>query len=256
MTLSNVSKTAINTLIAKAVESEQGKSKFKDPMAVQTLEILLSLASDIEKKWIQKWIKRYKGLLPGDRKQIIERANILDEIANSYISENPSCTVINLACGFDTRYWRINNNNCKYIELDLPEVIELKKAILQDKISYKQIGCSVLDHSWINQVISGNNNHFLFIAEGLLYYLPKEEVIILFQEISKIFTNSQIAFDTYPDWVTKGFFKWLGKAMLGINLTFGIKKITEIESYANGIKINFYKRMVGYIIISVTINGD
>ncbi len=84
--------------------------------------------------------------------------------------------MINLACGLDTRFWRIENEKCKYIELDLPEMIELKREILKDHLGYELIGCSVLDTSWIDQVTSNGNSNFLLLAEGLFYYLPKQEV--------------------------------------------------------------------------------
>ena len=48
---------------------------------------------------------------------------VFDDSANRFIADNPGCTVINLACGFDTRFWRIANQNCTYIELDLPDVV-------------------------------------------------------------------------------------------------------------------------------------
>ena len=88
--------------------------------------------------------------------------------------------MINLACGFDTRFWRIENEKCKYVELDLPGMIELKREILKDHLDYELIGCSVLDTSWIDQVTSNGNSSFLLLAEGLFYYLPKQDVTRLF----------------------------------------------------------------------------
>jgi len=77
----------------------------------------------------------FKGALASNRKTSNRRALYFDKLVNDYILKHSSCTVINLACGFDTRFWRIDNKNCKYYELDFPEVIALKKELLKEYIS-------------------------------------------------------------------------------------------------------------------------
>jgi O-methyltransferase involved in polyketide biosynthesis len=151
MKLTNVSKTAINTLIMRVAESENKPPKLNDPMAVELLERLMLQASEEEKKWISAWKNRYASPYSRNRKAEIQRVNRIDEIANNHISKNPLCTVINLGCGLDTRFWRINNRECRYIELDLPEVIEAKRDLFGDKITYELIGCSVSDTAWIEK---------------------------------------------------------------------------------------------------------
>jgi len=237
MNLTSISKTAINTLIMRAVESEASHSKLNDPMAVELLARFMLKASEEERKWISGWKKRYANPFSRNRKSGTQRVNRLDEIVNNYISKNSSCTVINLGCGLDTRFWRIKSSECRYIELDLPEVIEVKRDLLGDKIPYELIGCSVLDTVWIENTNLVGNEKILFIAEGLLYYLPKDEVVNLFQQISQKVINSQIVFDTIPDMFTKGVWKWIGNQFMGTSWTFGFKNNTEVESFANGLKV-------------------
>ena len=52
MNLSQVSRTAILTLITRVVASEKQNAVFNDPMAVHCLEGILSAASPEEKDWI------------------------------------------------------------------------------------------------------------------------------------------------------------------------------------------------------------
>jgi O-methyltransferase involved in polyketide biosynthesis len=163
MDLSDVSRTAILTLIAHVVASEKENIVFNDPMAVLCLERLMSIASAKEKKWI---IRQKRMINTHDARAMARRVETFDNIANLFISNNPKCTVINLACGFDTRFWRIENKDCNYIEIDLPEVIALKREILKDQLSYELIGCSVLDASWIDKIITNGNSNFLLLAEA------------------------------------------------------------------------------------------
>jgi len=256
MNLTSISRTSINTLIIRAVETEDKNSKLNDPMAIELLERLMLKASEEDKKWISGWKKRYASPFSRGRKSGAQRVNRLDEIANMFISKNSPCTVINLGCGLDTRFWRIKSSECRYIELDLPEVIEVKRDLIGDKISYELIGCSVLDTVWIENTNLADNKNVLFIAEGLLYYLPKDEVIYLFQQISQKVKNSQIAFDNIPDMFTKGVWKWIANQFMGTSWTFGIKNNAEVESFANGLKVISFDKFSGFSVMTVSINNE
>jgi methyltransferase (TIGR00027 family) len=259
MNLPEVSQTAILALICRAIESGKKNPVFNDPMAILCLERLISISSDEEKNRILKWKKMYTGN-PWDVRARALTARSFDKIASLYISNNPGCIVINLACGFDTRFWRIENKKCNYIELDLPEVIELKREILKDHLDYELISCSVFDTSWIDKVTSNGNNNFLLLAEAVFYYLAKQDVITLLKEITTRFSCSQLVLDMAPEKYTKGLWKkfiHLHARAWDINASFasGIKNPSEIESYGNGLKvISLVKGNVGPI-ITASINA-
>jgi O-methyltransferase involved in polyketide biosynthesis len=260
MNLSEVSQTAILALLCRVVESEKKNPIFNDPMAVLCFEKLMSISSEAEKNRIMKWKKMYSGIQARDARARILTVMSFDSITNLFVSNHPGCTVINLACGFDTRFSRIENEKCQYIELDLPEMIELKREILKDHLGYELIGCSVLDTSWIDKVTTNGNSNFLLLAEALFYYLPKQEVTRLFQVISRRFNRSQLVFDMAPEKYTQGLWKWfidLEARVWGIDVSFvsGINNPHDIEAYANGFKvIDNVKGNVGPI-ITASINA-
>ncbi|OHB62125.1 MAG: hypothetical protein A2167_02385 [Planctomycetes bacterium RBG_13_46_10] len=66
MNLSDVSQTAILTLVCRVVASEKKNPVFFDPMAVLCLERLISVSSVEEKKLIIKWKKMYEGMQARD----------------------------------------------------------------------------------------------------------------------------------------------------------------------------------------------
>lgn len=257
MNLPDVARTAILTLICRTVEAEKKEPLINDPMAILCLEKLMTEASEEEKDWILKYKRRYEGRQSADVISNAKRQEIFDDIANQFISSHPLCTVINLGCGFDTRFWRIDNAKCKYVEVDLPEVIELKKEILKDHLAYELIGCSVLDTSWIDKVTSKGNSSFLLIAEGLFMYLPAKEAASLLQAIAQRFHNSQLVLDMMPEKYTKGLWKWLGRLALratwglDVSFTYGIKNASDMESYGFKVVDNV-KGSVGPIITAST----
>jgi O-methyltransferase involved in polyketide biosynthesis len=243
MDLSQVSRTAILLLICRAVETEKDPSAFNDPMAVLCLERLLSTASAEDRRWIIKHKRMYAGIQARDVKTAVRRVKIFDRAANRFIADHPNCTVINLACGLDTRFWRIENEKCTYIEIDLPEVINLKKEILKGDLGYEMLGSSVLDTSWIDTVTKNGNTDFLLLAEGLFMWLPPQEAARLFKEIGERFTRSQLFLDTVQAKYTRGIWPKLFRLHsrldwgLDVAWTFGIQEPQDIETYGNGLKV-------------------
>ncbi len=240
MKLSDVSKTAIFTLRCRAVESQKEKPLIHDPMAVYCQEQLAALASPEEKALIFE--RPLSGRLSH---HIALRARKYDALVNDWVSRNQSSTVVNLGCGFDTRYWRIQHQKCRYLELDLPEIVDLKKVALKGKLGYELIGCSVFDPAWIDQVTAIGNRNIVLIAEGLLMYLPKPQVIGLFKTFSERLEHSQIIFEVVTEAYTHGFWKKIVEGKMkrelgvdaGASYDFGVRGAREVESYGKGLKV-------------------
>lgn len=261
MNLSNVSQTAVLILVCRVVAAEKKDPVINDPMAVVCLDRLMSISSEEEKKKISKWKKMYSGIQARDARARARTVSSFDRITNQFISRHPGCTVINLACGLDTRFWRIDNEKCRYLELDLPEMIDLKKGILKEHLTYELISSSIFDTAWIDRVTAEGNSNFLLLAEGLFMYLPRQEAIGLFQEIGRRFTRSQLVLDMAPEKYTRGIWKRMidleARAWgLDVSLIFGINSPREIESFGDGFKVvRVEKGSIGPI-ISVSINAN
>ncbi len=262
MALSQVSRTAILTLICRAIEAEKNEPVFNDPMAVLCLERLMSLASEEEKRWISREKRIYAGIQAHDTKALARRAMAFDHAAKRFIDDNPQCTVINLACGFDTRFWRIENEKCDYIEIDLPGVIELKKEILKDRLGYEMMGSSVLDTSWIDKVTVSGNTGFLLLAEGLFMWFSPQEGTRLLKEMEERFYRSQIVLDMVPEKYTKGIWKFFlrleTKITWGldeVSWSWGIKNPHDIEVCGKGLKVIGEEKGSAGPIITTSINA-
>ena len=243
MHLSQVSRTAILTLIARAVASERQTTLFHDPMAVRCLEGLISVASPEERKWILGRRRFYAGVSVHDALAGARRARVFDAIAARYIAAYPGCTIVNLGGGFDTRFWRMGHKDCRYVEVDLPAVVDLKAEILKDDLGYELVGSSVLDPSWIARVTARGQARFLLLAEGLLMFLPEPDVGRLFRQLAESFADSQFAFDMVPQKYLKGLWRVLLRLETTINWRLhvswvsGYRDIRTIESYAPGLRV-------------------
>lgn len=242
MDLSQVSRTAVILLICRVVLSEKDAA-CRDPEAEFLLEKLLSAVDEGERSWILKLKRQYAGAHLSEARASLRRDCIFDLAADEFIAAHPGCTVLNLACGFDTRYWHLKQGGYTYIELDLPEMVQLKQALLGEKLTYELIGCSVLDTSWINRVTSKGNANFLILAQGLFMYLPPQEVQRLFKEMGARFTRSRMI----ATMASSGWTKGLGKAIVRLNsrldwgldviFTFGIRRPLDMEGFSPAFKV-------------------
>ena len=106
------------------------------------------------------------------------------------------------------------------------------------------IGCSVLCEEWIDKILSRQNKHVLFLAEGLFMYLPKDGVVSLFKRLTESFLESEIVFEVVTEKYTKGLRKKIVESKMntlgtnaGSSYDFGIRDAKVIETYGDGIKV-------------------
>ena len=107
------------------------------------------------------------------RNGVIARTIVFDELVKDFINKNPDCTVVNIACGLDTRVYRMDNGRLTWYNLDLPETIAVRNQLYQEAGRISCIGISVLDPAWAKAVKP--NKKMLFIIEGLSMYLTAEQ---------------------------------------------------------------------------------
>ena len=63
---------------------------------------------------------------------VIARTLVFDELVEDFIDRNPDCTIVNIACGLDTRFYRMDNGKLRWYNLDLPETIAVRDQIYQE----------------------------------------------------------------------------------------------------------------------------
>ena len=171
----------------------------------------------------------------------IARCKRFDLIIRDFTNKNPFGTVVNIGCGLDTTYERINNNSILWYDLDLPDVIELKKEFIQESENRKFISCSFLDTRWFDEI--SMTNKLLLISAGVFVYFEETEIRAFINKIADRFECCELFFDvTSPKGLeianqiiqksgldTLSFFKW-GLTDKSI-ITSWDKRITLLNTY-------------------------
>ena len=61
----------------------------------------------------------------------------LDNEVKQFIKRFPEGTVVNMGAGLETSFFRVDNGKISWFDLDLPEVIELRKKFFDETDRYK-----------------------------------------------------------------------------------------------------------------------
>ncbi|WP_440947782.1 class I SAM-dependent methyltransferase [Methanosarcina sp. T3] len=179
---SRVLGTPLVPLCARAKISKEYGSLFNDAKAIELVERI-----DYDFSMLEKSSADY--LLFATAARAIQ----LDNKVKAYIKEQPHTSVVNLGAGFDTGFYRVDNGTIHWYDLDLPEVIKVRKRLLPETDSSTCISKSFLDPSWCQDI--KNENGIFMIAGGLLRYFGEAQVRQFFSLIADRLPGSEIVFE-------------------------------------------------------------
>lgn len=240
--LSDVAETGLLTFYCHVIESQSPDPILHDPKAVEIAQKINPIIKNSPNRWL-------RNLADGKIKDelvvhINLRAKKYDEYARSFLSNNPNAVIVNLGCGMDSRFHRIDNGKVIFFDLDLPEMIEFKQRFYQETNRYRMLGISVFDHSWMDQVAKIGKCPVLFMAEGLFMYLDGKKVKELILQLQSRFPGAELVCEVVTELFTRK--PWNGMVAMKMNqnlgvgkgaaFTFGIRNSHELESWHSGIE--------------------
>lgn len=219
--LSEAQETLLITLYSKTLGAPDGF--FEDPAAWEMLERIDYDFSALRVK-------------TGTRLTVCLRAMKLDEYVREFLSQNPGGTVIHLGCGLDTRYQRLGADVEDWYDLDLPEVIALRRKFTPESEGYHLLSASVTDPDWINMIIH-RGSRVMIVAEGLLMYLSPQEVQDLIRRLAETFPGASFAFDVFSELTARNVHRNASLQKTGATIRWGIDDPAEIEKWAPDVKL-------------------
>ena len=186
--LSGVPETMLQTVYARAKES-MGRGAIHDRKAEEIIGNL-----DYDFSLADKDAAMHSG--------VIARTIVLDRLVGAWLEKNPGAVVVNIACGLDTRCYRMNGYSHWY-NLDLPQTIAVRKKLLPEAGVISQIAMSAMEN-WGGE-ISEHDVPALVIIEGLTMYLSEADVKRIFEVISERFEKVTVLVEIMNPAVAKRF---------------------------------------------------
>ena len=189
--LSGVPETMLQTIYARAKESG-GRGTIHDTKAEEIVGKL-----DYDFTLADKDAAMRSG--------VIARTIVLDKLTESWLAAHSGAVVVNIACGLDTRCYRMSGY-AHWYNLDLPETMAVREKLLPESGTISQIAMSAMD-DWGGEIseLSEQNVPVLIVVEGLTMYLSERNIQRIFTVISSRFSNATVFVETMNPTIVRHF---------------------------------------------------
>lgn len=202
--LDKVQKTLLATLHGKALDHRSAHPVLDDRWADEVLRKVGGAG------WYG-WANLQDAYLP------VLRAERMDRWAREFLDRHPDATVVQLACGLDSRFLRLDPPaDVRWFDVDFPEVVELRREHLPigESERYQLVGSSVTAEDWLQRLPADRPT--LVLAEGLLMYLGEAEAWRLLGRLTEHFPQGELLCDVLAPWAAR-FAGKFGYAMWGLD---------------------------------------
>lgn len=179
--LGPVQETLLIPLLGRARETQKANGLIQDHKAVEIVEAL-----DYD---FSKW-ENIASLAGATL-----RTRMIDQDVEAFLSQNPKGTIVEIGCGLNTRFERLDNGQTTWFDLDLPDTVALRRQFFMDQPRRTMIEASVLETGWMHRVES-TGGPWCFISEAVIIYLENDQAKQAISQIANRFPGAWILTDT------------------------------------------------------------
>lgn len=179
--------------------------------------------------------------------EVAMRQNDLAWEVRDYLKTHPNAAVVNLGCGLDDTGRSCDNGTCKIYNLDFPDVIAVRDALLPAGEREENIPCDLNDTSWFSRIDASGGA--VFFAAGVFYYFLTPQVKELVLAMAKAFPDGRLVFDAAGKKAVKLMLKtWIKQAKIqDVGAYFSVEDAkSEISAWGGGMQVSSRGYMLGY----------
>ena len=191
--LQGIASTLLVPLACRAIESVRPDAIIHDPRSVEVYNALGGNRDFL------------MGMSGHDLFAAVMRVRQFDTFASAFLASHPGGMMVDIGCGLDTRFYRLDDGQLTWLGLDLPEVIDLRRQWLPDAARCTTIARSMLDLSWLDEVVK-LERPVIFLAEGVFPYFKTSDVKPMLMAMAERFPAGELVFDALTP-----FLGWLHK---------------------------------------------
>ncbi|MCM1092014.1 MAG: class I SAM-dependent methyltransferase [Muribaculum sp.] len=169
--LGDVQETALIPLAVRANETKRENARIRDEKAVEIIDTLKVDTKDIDK------FMSHEG--------VVARTIMFDRTLKKLLEKYPDAVCLNIGCGLDDRFSRVDNGKLRWFNVDLADSIEVRKKVFAKREHEYMLAGDILKTDWITDIPKADM--VIVIAEGLLMYFSKEQVRTILNNLTDSF---------------------------------------------------------------------
>ncbi len=223
--LKDVAETLLIPLYIRALETKRPDALIRDEKAAGIVE---RMDCDFSKL-------RIHGV---SEQSTVLRLREFDRMAHQFLGRNPHAAVVHIGCGLDTRFERVDDGQVEWFDLDLPNVIDLRRSLIGGEGErYHLLSGSVFENAWMEALAPYRGRAFLFMAEGVFPYFTETQIKTLVRTLREQFPGAELVLDGISPYVT-----WVDNLRLALTrvkarLHWSLKHAGDLENWAPGISL-------------------
>jgi len=209
-------------LYARALDQRRRRPILDDPKAVEIVESI-------------DWdFRRF-----GQRRRLVGcvlRSAIFDVLVRDFLERHPEGTVVEIGAGLNTRFERLDNGTIHWFDLELPDIVELRRRFFSDSQRRITLATSVVDCDWI-ETVRRSPGPYLFVAETVFVYLEGAQVKDALAQIATGFSRVTIALDTVGRRAVNSANKDFARRKMAARFVWTCEDPVEVEGWKIGLRL-------------------
>ena len=238
----SIQETLVIPLYGRALCTRKFPQLFADQTAVELLEQIDYDFSALE--------QRSGGLLQTfGALEAAMRQNDLAWEVKDYLRGHPRAAVVNLGCGLDQTSRSCDNGQCRIYNIDLPDVMAVREALLPAGKREKNLAADLNDLTWFDAIDTPVEDGAVFFAAGVFYYFRTEQVRALCAAMAERFPGGRLVFDAAGQTAVKLMLKtWVRQAGIrDVGAYFSVQDAEkELPAWSDRITVSSRGYMLGY----------
>lgn len=122
-----------------------------------------------------------------------QRVRTMDAALRRLLADAQDPTVVALGEGFETQFWRVDDGRLRWLSLDLPEVVAMRRKVLPDGPRNRSLVGSAAGTEWTAE--ADRDRPVIITAQGLLPYFKREEIHRMLTAWAGLLPGSWLLFD-------------------------------------------------------------
>ena len=157
-----------------SMESRKEKHLIYDPLAMEATDRLRDSFRSVKRKKLQNT-------------RILAETVLFDRMLGSFLCEHANTVVLNLACGLDTRCYRMEGLYRTWYNLDRPEILAVRKSLFPVRDSVRETASDF--HNSLRRNLAEESDH------PILVLLKENSLCLSAPEIRSVFHRIDDCFD-------------------------------------------------------------
>lgn len=117
----------------------------------------------------------------------------IDKKIVRFLSLHKQCNVVFLGAGLETAYHRIHNTRANFYQVDLPNVIDVRKRALGKGENESLIAGDMFALDWIKELDISLPT--LIVVSGVYQYFKQQQVVGMIQKMKSMIPTGELIFD-------------------------------------------------------------